>query len=162
MLEWWENPKYLLRRMIRMSYEDVWLAEPNALPYAVSVAEAYERIGSPEWNLAIAELAIYLATCPKSNKAYIAYQQAMDYAKKSGSLPPPKHIINAPTKLMQEQGFWKGYVYDPDTIDGFSGQNYFPEGVKRQIFYSPIERGFEREIKKRIDYWNALRRKKEA
>lgn len=160
MLEWWEDKKFLLRRLIRMSFEDIGLADPNALPYAVSVADAYERLWSPEWDLAIAELAIYLATCPKSNKSYVAFGKALDYARKNGSLPPPKHIINAPTSIMKEQGFWAGYVYDPDTIDGFSGQNYFPEWVERQKFYEPIERWFEREIKKRIEYWEALRRKK--
>jgi putative ATPase len=161
-LQWWEDPKFLLRRMIRMSVEDIWLSEPNALSYAVSATNAYERLWSPEWDLIIAELAIYLATCPKSNKAYVAFWEATDFAKKNGSLPPPKHIINAPTKLMQKQWFWAGYIYDPDTIDGFSGQNYFPEDVERKTFYTPIEIGFEREIKKRIDYWNALRRKKEV
>lgn len=155
-----EDPKYILRRLTRFAVEDVGIADPHALPYAISAWDAYERLGSPEGDLAIASLVIYLATAPKSNASEVAWIDASGTARATGSLPPPMHIINAPTKLMKQQGFGAGYIYDPDTKDGFSGQNYFPDGMKRRKFYTPFERGFEREIKKRIEYWENLRRKK--
>lgn len=155
-----EDVKYILRRLTRFAVEDVGIADPHALPYAINAWQAYERLGSPEGDLAVASLVIYLATAPKSNASEVAWNSAFATAKATGSLNPPMHIINAPTKLMKEQGFGEGYIYDPDTKDGFSGQNYFPDNMKRQKFYTPKERGFEREIKKRLDYWENLRRKK--
>lgn len=157
-----EDPKYILRRLTRFAVEDVGIADPHALPYAINAWQAYERLGSPEGDLAIASLVIYLATAPKSNATESAWIDVMGVAKSTGSLPPPMHIINAPTKLMKEQGFGAGYIYDPDTKDGFSGQNYFPDNMKRQKFYTPFERGFEREIKKRLEYWENLRKKKNS
>lgn len=154
-----EDPKYILRRLTRFAVEDVGIADPHALPYAISAWDAYERLGSPEGDLAIASLVIYLGTAPKSNASETAWNNAFAMAKSTGSLPPPIHIINAPTKLMEKQGFGAGYVYDPDTKDGFSGQNYWPDGMKRQKFYRPFERGFERDIKKRLEYWENLRKK---
>lgn len=155
-----EDVKYILRRLTRFAVEDVGIADPHALPYAINAWQAYERLGSPEGDLAVASLVIYLATAPKSNASEVAWNDALATAKATGSLNPPMHIINAPTKLMKEQGFGEGYIYDPDTKDGFSGQNYFPDNMKRRKFYTPKERGFEREIKKRLDYWENLRRKK--
>ena len=157
-----EDVKYILRRLTRFAVEDVGIADPHALPYAINAWQAYERLGSPEGDLAVASLVIYLATAPKSNASEVAWNNAVAVAKSTGSLNPPMHIINAPTKLMEKQGFGKGYIYDPDTKEGFSGQNYFPESMKRQKFYTPVERGFEREIKKRLDYWENLRRKKKT
>ncbi len=162
MIEAGEDPKYILRRLTRFAVEDVGLADPHALPYAISAWQAYERLGSPEGDLAIASLVIYLGTAPKSNASYTAWNEALATAKFTGSLPPPMHIINAPTSLMEEQGFGKGYVYDPDTKDGFSGQNYFPDKMERKKFYQPFERGFERDIKKRLLYWENLRKKKNS
>ncbi len=156
-----EDPRYIARRLTRFASEDVGLADPQALPLALAAWEAYERMGSPEGELALAELVIYLATAPKSNAAYVAIGAAQRAAKEFGSLMPPKHILNAPTKLMQEIGYGEGYEYDHDSAEGFSGQNYFPDGMARQNFYTPAERGFEREVKKRLDYWAELRRKKE-
>ncbi len=160
MIDGGEDPRYIARRLTRFASEDIGLADPQALPLAIAAWETYERMGSPEGELAIAELVIYLATAPKSNAAYAAMGSAMRAARQYGSLMPPKHILNAPTKLMQEIGYSEGYEYDPDTPEGFSGQNYFPEEMKRQEFYHPFERGFEREIRKRLDYWADLRRKK--
>lgn len=157
-----EDVKYILRRLTRFAVEDVGIADPHALPYAINAWQAYERLGSPEGDLAVASLVIYLATAPKSNASEVAWNNAVAVAKSTGSLNPPMHIINAPTKLMEKQGFGKGYIYDPDTKEGFSGQNYFPESMKRKKFYTPVERGFEREIKKRLDYWENLRRKKNS
>ncbi|MGN0929957.1 MAG: replication-associated recombination protein A [Alphaproteobacteria bacterium] len=157
-----EDVKYILRRLTRFAVEDVGIADPHALPYAINAWQAYERLGSPEGDLAVASLVIYLATAPKSNASEVAWNDALATAKATGSLNPPMHIINAPTKLMEKQGFGEGYIYDPDTKDGFSGQNYFPDNMKRQKFYTPKERGFEREIKKRLDYWENLRRKKNS
>ena len=157
-----EDVKYILRRLTRFAVEDVGIADPHALPYAINAWQAYERLGSPEGDLAVASLVIYLATAPKSNASEVAWNNAVAVAKSTGSLNPPMHIINAPTKLMEKQGFGNGYIYDPDTKEGFSGQNYFPESMKRQKFYTPVERGFEREIKKRLDYWENLRRKKNS
>lgn len=160
MIEGGEEPRYIARRLTRFASEDIGLADPQALPIAISAWEAYERMGSPEGELALAELVIYLATAPKSNASYTAWKAARASAKDYGSLMPPKHILNAPTKLMKDIGYGSGYDYDHDTPEGFSGQNYFPDGMKREEFYRPVERGFEREIKKRLDYWDELRRKK--
>ena len=160
MIEGGEDPRYIVRRLTRFASEDIGLADPQALPMAIAAWEAYERMGSPEGDLTIAELVIYLATAPKSNASYTAWGAAKAAAKTHGSLMPPKHILNAPTKLMKEIGYGAGYAYDHDTAEGFSGQNYFPDEMKREEFYRPVERGFEREIKKRLDYWDELRRKK--
>lgn len=157
MLQGGENPRYILRRLTRFASEDIGLADPQALPMALAAWQAYERIGSPEGDLAVAELTIYLATAPKSNASYLAYKSSMRAAKENGSLMPPKHILNAPTKLMQQIGYGENYAYDHDTAEAFSGQNYFPDAMPRHIFYEPVERGFEREIKKRLDYWSQLR-----
>jgi putative ATPase len=155
-----EDPKYIARRLLRFAVEDVGLADPQALVQALSAWDAYDRLGSPEGELAIAQCVIYLGTAPKSNAAYEAMSGANDAARKTGSLTPPKHILNAPTRLMKELGYGKGYNYDHDTAEGFSGQNYFPDGMARHRFYQPVERGFEREILKRIEYWDRLRAKK--
>jgi len=162
MLAGGEDPRYIARRLTRFAVEDIGLADPNALPQALAAWEAYERLGSPEGELAIAQLVIYLATSPKSNSAYAAMGSAMRAAKETGSLTPPMHILNAPTRLMKDLGYGKGYAYDHDEADAFSGQNYFPDGMARQIFYMPAERGFEREIKKRLEYWARLREKKQG
>ena len=155
-----EDPRYILRRLIRFAIEDVSLADPNAVTQALSCADVYERLGSPEGELAVMQLTAYLATAPKSAGVYKAMYKAFDLAKKTGSLMPPKHILNAPTKLMKQLGYHDGYIYDQDLEDGFSGQNYFPDGIKRTKLYVPVERGFEREIKKRIDYFDKLRKEK--
>jgi len=160
MLDGGEDPRFIARRLTRFASEDIGLADPQALPIALAAWQAYERMGSPEGELAIVELVIYLATAPKSNASYKAYGAARRAAKEYGSLMPPKHILNAPTKLMKEIGYGDGYQYDHDSEDGFSGQNYFPDDMKRQQFYNPVERGFEREVKKRLDYWADLRTKK--
>ncbi|MDD3370425.1 MAG: replication-associated recombination protein A [Alphaproteobacteria bacterium] len=157
-----EDPRYIARRLTRFASEDVGLADPQALPLAIAAWETYERMGSPEGELALAELVIYLATAPKSNAAYIALGAAMSTARQYGSLMPPKHILNAPTKMMRELGYSEGYEYDHDSTEGFSGQNYFPDGLKRQEFYRPVERGFERDVRKRLDYWAELRRKRQV
>ena len=156
-----EDPRYLLRRLIRFSIEDVSLADPNAVVQAISCAETYERLGSPEGDLAIMQLVAYLATAPKSAAVYKAMHKVFDAAKQTGSLMPPKHILNAPTKLMKNLGYSDGYIYDQDLEDGFSGQDYFPEEMGRRRFYNPVDRGFEREIKKRIDYFDKLRAEKQ-
>jgi len=156
-----EDPKYILRRLVRFAIEDVSLADPNAVVEAVALSETYERLGSPEGDLAVMQLTAYLATAPKSAAVYKAMHKAFDLAKQTGSLMPPKHILNAPTKLMQNLGYHEGYIYDQDLADGFSGQNYFPDGMKRVKLYEPVERGFEREIKKRIDYFDNLRKEKQ-
>jgi putative ATPase len=160
MLEGGEDPRYIARRMIRMAVEDIGLADPMAHLQCVAALETYERLGSPEGELALSQALIYLATAPKSNANYVAYKKARESAAKHGSLMPPAHILNAPTNLMKEQGYGAGYIYDPDTEDGFSGQNYFPDTLPRQDYYSPVERGFERDIQKRLDYWDKLREKK--
>ncbi len=160
MLEGGEDPRYLARRITRMAVEDVGLADPQALQQCLSAWDVYERLGSPEGELALAQALVYLATAPKSNAVYTAYKSAVKMAKETGSLMPPKHILNAPTKLMASEGYGDGYQYDHDAQDGFSGQDYFPEEIKRTVLYSPVERGFERDIKKRIEYWNKLREKK--
>jgi len=143
-----------------MAIEDVGLADPQANAICVSAWETYERLGSPEGELAIAEALVYLALAPKSNGVYAGYKAARRLAKESGSEPPPKHILNAPTQMMKEQGFGAGYEYDHDAADGFSGQNYFPDAMKRPVLYQPPERGFERELKKRLDYFARLRAKR--
>ncbi len=160
MLDAGEDPLYLARRVVRMAVEDVGLADPQALVVANAAKDAYDFLGSPEGELAIAEAVIYIATAPKSNAAYVAYGAAMRVAKEAGSLLPPKHILNAPTRLMQQEGYAAGYDYDHDAPDAFSGQSYFPDELGRQTFYDPPERGFEREIRKRLDYWAKLRRER--
>ena len=162
MLEGGEDPRYLARRLVRMAVEDIALADPQAQTVCLHAWETYERLGSPEGELALAQAVIYLALAPKSNAGYIAYKAARAAAKKTGSEPPPRHILNAPTRLMEEQGFGAGYQYDHDAEDGFSGQNYFPETMKRPIFYAPVERGFERELKKRVDWFAKLRDKRKT
>lgn len=157
MLAGGENPLYITRRLVRFAVEDIGLADPNALQQAIAAQQAYLFLGSPEGELAICQAVIYLATAPKSNAGYIAFNNAEKLAAKTGSLMPPKHILNAPTKFMKEQGYSNGYIYDPDAKNGFSGQNYFPDGIPRQNLYTPVERGFEREIKKRLEYWDKLR-----
>ena len=157
MLSGGEDPNYIARRLVRFASEDVGLAEPDALQQTVSAWQAYERLGTPEGELALAQAVIYLATAPKSNALYKALDAAMHTAKQSGSATPPKHILNAPNQMMKDLGYGDGYVYDHDTQETFSGQNYFPEELERQKFYRPVERGFEREIKKRLDYWSKLR-----
>ncbi len=157
MLTGGEDPRYLARRITRMAVEDIGLADPQAQSICLHAWEAYERLGSPEGELALAQAVVYLALAPKSNGAYVGYKAAMRLAKQSGSEPPPKHILNAPTGLMKDQGYGAGYAYDHDAEDGFSGQNYFPETMKRPVLYQPVERGFERELKKRLDYFARLR-----
>jgi putative ATPase len=152
-----EDPLYLGRRLVRMAMEDIGLADPQALVVANAAKDAYDYLGSPEGELAFAEATVYLATAPKSNAVYTAFKGAMRSAKENGSLLPPKHILNAPTKLMKEESYGKGYEYDHDTPEAFSGQDYFPEKMGRQTFYDPPERGFEREIRKRLEYWAKLR-----
>jgi putative ATPase len=162
MLAGGEDPIYILRRLTRAAVEDVGLADPQALVQALAAWDAYDRLGSPEGELAVAQLVIYLATAPKSNAAYVALGEARQMAATTGSLMPPMHILNAPTRLMRDLGYGKGYVYDHATEEGFSGQNHFPDGVERRQFYRPGERGFEREIRKRLDYWDKLRQRAAA
>jgi putative ATPase len=157
MLDAGEQPLYLGRRLVRMAIEDIGLADPQALTVALAAKDAYDYLGSPEGELALAEAAVYLATAPKSNAVYTAFGAAMRTAKESGSLLPPKHILNAPTKLMKAEEYGAGYLYDHNQPDAFSGQDYFPESLGRRTFYDPPERGFEREIRKRLDYWAKLR-----
>jgi putative ATPase len=162
MLAGGEDPLYIARRMVRFAVEDVGLADPQALHQSLAAWDTYERLGSPEGELALAQCVIYLGTAPKSNAAYTAFGSAMRAAKETGSLMPPKHILNAPTRLMKQLGYGKGYAYDHDTAEGFSGQDYFPEEMERRRFYEPVERGFEREIRKRLEYWDRLRAEKQA
>ncbi len=157
-----EDRAYLLRRLTRFAVEDIGLADPQALQMAIATWDAYDRLGSPEGELAIAMLVIYLATAPKSNAGYVALDAAMADARKTGSLMPPAHILNAPTKLMKQLGYGKDYAYDHDDPEAFSGRNYFPDGMARAQYYRPPERGFEREINKRLAYWQKLREKKSA
>ena len=152
-----EDPLYIVRRLVRFASEDIGMADPNALLQALAAWDTYERLGSPEGELTIAQAVTYLATAPKSVAIYRAFGRASAAAKRTGSLMPPKHILNAPTRLMREQGYGEGYVYDPDAKDGFSGQNYFPPEMPREAYYDPPDRGFEREIRKRLDYWEKLR-----
>ena len=162
MLAGGEDPIYVLRRLARAAVEDIGLADPQAMPQAIAAWEAYDRLGSPEGELAVAQLVIYLALAPKSNAAYAAFGAARRAARETGSLMPPKHILNAPTRLMRELGYGKGYEYDHDAAEGFSGQSYFPDGMPRRGFYEPVDRGFEREVRKRLDYWARLREKRQA
>ncbi|HEV7309549.1 replication-associated recombination protein A [Ensifer sp.] len=157
-----EDPLYLGRRLVRMAVEDIGLADPQALVICNAAKDAYDYLGSPEGELALAQACVYLATAPKSNGVYTAYKAAMRSAKENGSLLPPKHILNAPTKLMRGEGYGDGYRYDHDEPDAFSGQDYFPEKMGRQTYYDPPERGFEREIRKRLEWWNKLRRERSA
>lgn len=152
-----QDPMYLFRRLTRFAVEDVGLADPNALQVAIAAWNAYERLGSPEGDLALTQLVIYLGTAPKSIGNYKAQKAAYAAARATGSLMPPKNILNAPTKMMKDLGYNDGYIYDPDTANSFSGQNCFPESMGRQKYYFPVERGFEREIKKRLEYWDKLR-----
>ncbi|MBR5625706.1 MAG: replication-associated recombination protein A [Alphaproteobacteria bacterium] len=154
-----QDPMYIFRRLTRFAVEDIGLADPNALQVAIAAWSAYERLGSPEGDLALTQLVIYLGTAPKSIGNYRAQKAAYAAARASGNLMPPKNILNAPTKMMKDLGYNAGYIYDPDTENGFSGQNCFPESMGRQKFYHPVERGFEREIKKRLEYWDNLRKK---
>jgi putative ATPase len=160
MLDAGEDPLYLARRVVRMAVEDIGLADPQALVIANAAKDAYDFLGSPEGELAIAEAVLYVATAPKSNAAYAAFGEAMRAAKEGGSLLPPKHVLNAPTKLMKTEGYGSGYEYDHDAPEAFSGQDYFPEQLGRRQFYDPPERGFEREIRKRLEYWAKLRQER--
>jgi len=164
MLDAGEDPNYLARRFVRMASEDIGMADPNILTIAMNGAQSYQMLGSPEGELALAQVVVALATAPKSNAVYKAYKSAMRDAKKHGSLLPPMHILNAPTKLMKQEGYGEGYAYDHDAEGAFSGQNYFPEAIAspRPVYYDPVERGFERDIKKRLDYWSRLRRQKQV
>jgi len=162
MLAGGEEPLYITRRLVRAAYEDIGMADPNAALQALAAKETYDFLGSPEGELAIAQAVIYLATAPKSNAGYAALGAAKRAAQEHGSLDPPKHILNAPTRLMKDLGYGAGYEYDHGTEEAFSGQNYFPEEMERQQFYNPPDRGFEREIKKRLEYWASLRAKRMA
>ena len=160
MIEGGEDPKYLARRILRMAVEDIGLADPEAQIHCLSAWQAYERLGNPEGELALAGAVTYLALAPKSNASYVSYKSARQAAKKTGSLPPPKLILNAPTDLMKDQGYGQGYDYDHDAEDGFSGQNYFPDDIERERYYNPVERGFERDLLKRVKYFDTLRAKR--
>ncbi|MCF6444269.1 replication-associated recombination protein A [Nereida sp. MMG025] len=162
MLEGGEDPRFLARRLTRMAVEDIGLADPQAQAVCLQSWDTFERLGSPEGELALAQAVIYIALAPKSNANYVAYKAARKSAKQTGSNLPPKHILNAPTSLMKDQGYGDGYAYDHDAPDGFSGQNYFPDEMKRPVFYQPVERGFERELKKRVDYFVKLRTKRDS
>jgi putative ATPase len=162
MLEGGEDPRFLARRITRMAVEDIGLADPQAQSICLDAWNTYERLGSPEGELALANAVAYLALAPKSNAIYVAYKAARASARETGSLMPPKHILNAPTRLMKDIGYGSGYAYDHDAEDGFSGQDYFPEGMKHPVFYAPLERGFERELKKRVEYFAKLRLKRQG
>ena len=157
-----EDPRFIARRLLRMALEDVGLADPQAQSICLHAWQIFERLGSPEGELALAQAALYLALAPKSNASYKGFNLSLDLVKKTGSEPPPKHILNAPTDLMKDQGYGAGYEYDHDSADGFSGQNYFPEKIDRLSAYQPVERGFERELKKRISYFKNLREKRKS
>ena len=160
MLAGGESPLYLARRIVRMAVEDIGLADPEALHQALAAKDVFDFLGSPEGELALAQAVVYLATAPKSNAVYTAFGAARRAAAEHGSLMPPAHILNAPTKMMKSLGYGAGYAYDHDTEEGFSGQNYFPDGMEREEFYHPAERGFEREIVKRLAYWAKKRAEK--
>lgn len=162
MLEGGEDPRFLARRLTRMAVEDIGLADPQAQAVCLQSWQTFERLGSPEGELALSQAVVYLALAPKSNANYVAYKAARKSARKTGALMPPKHILNAPTSLMEDQGYGAGYAYDHDAEDGFSGQNYFPEDMKRPSFYAPVERGFERDLAKRVAYFDKLRKQREA
>ena len=155
-----EEPLYVLRRLVRFASEDVGLADPQALIQCLAAKDAYEFLGSPEGELAIVQACLYLATAPKSNAAYAAQKEAWASARETGSLMPPAHILNAPTKLMKDIGYGKGYAYDHEAEDGFSGADYWPEGMRPQTYYRPVERGFERQVIERLAYWDKLRAKR--
>ena len=157
-----EDPRFIARRLLRMALEDVGLADPQAQSICLQAWESFERLGSPEGELALAQAALYLALAPKSNASYKGFANSLEMIEKTGSEPPPKHILNAPTELMRDQGYGASYEYDHDSEDGFSGQNYFPENIDRFTAYQPVERGFERELKKRISYFNNLREKRKS
>ncbi|QPC99436.1 replication-associated recombination protein A [Qipengyuania soli] len=156
-----EEPRFLARRLIRMAVEDIGMADPQALVQCMAAKDAYEFLGSPEGELALVQACIYLATAPKSNAAYMAMKSSFKSARETGSLMPPQNILNAPTKLMKDIGYGSGYSYDHDAEDGFSGDNYWPEEMEPQAYYQPVERGFEREVRKRLDYWDKLRRERQ-
>ncbi len=162
MLDGGEDPLFILRRVVRMAIEDIGLADPQALVQALAAKETYEFLGSPEGELALAQAVLYVASAPKSNAQYTAFKSAMKVAKETGSVAPPAHILNAPTKLMKELGYGAGYEYDHDAPDAFSGQDYFPEEMSRQRFYEPVKRGFERDIAKRLAYWQKLREERRS
>ena len=162
MVQGGEDPRYLARRLTRMAVEDIGLADPQAQEVCLQSWQTYERLGSAEGELALAQAVTYLALAPKSNAAYVAYKAALREAKQTGSQPPPKHILNAATGLMKDQGYGAGYAYDHDAEDGFSGQDYFPEGMERQSYYAPVERGFERELRKRLAYFEKLRNRRKG
>src|SRR5260370_36104187 len=155
-----EDPLFIARRVVRMASEDIGLADPHALVVASAAKEAYDFLGSPEGELAIAEAVVYVATAPKSNAVYTAFKAAQALAQSHGSLTPPKTILNAPTGLMRREGYGATYEYDHDAPDAFSGQNYWPDALGRRVLYEPVERGFERDIKKRLDYWARLRKER--
>ena len=156
-----EDPNYILRRLLRFSIEDIGLSEPNAVQLSIASWQAYERLGSPEGELSIAQLVIYLSTCPKSNTSYKAWNEVLKFNNKNPYGVPPLSLLNAPTNLMKELDYGKGYIYDHEVENSFSGQNCFPENIKREKFYTPAERGYEREIKKRLQWWDKLRIKNE-
>ena len=160
MLDAGEDPLFIMRRIVRMAVEDIGLADPQALVIANAAKDAYDFLGSPEGELAIVQALLYVATAPKSNAAYNAYKAAQRLAQQHGSLMPPKAILNAPTRFMREEGYGDGYRYDHDEPDAFSGQNYWPEKLGRQKLYEPVERGFERDIRKRLEWWEKLRRER--
>ena len=160
MLAGGEDPNYIARRLTRFAVEDIGLADPQAMTHALNAWQVYERLGSPEGDLALANTVLYLATAPKSNAAYVAHKAGLKTAQRTGSLPPPKTILNAPTSMMKDLGYGADYRYDHDAEDGFSGQNYFPEGMNREQLYNPVERGFERDIRKRLEYWARLRERR--
>jgi putative ATPase len=162
MLEAGEDPLFIARRVVRMAIEDIGLADPGALAIALAAKDAYDFLGSPEGELAIANAVLYAATAPKSNAAYTALQGAARLAKEYGSLMPPKTILNAPTKLMRDEGYGAGYAYDHDEPEGFSGQDYWPEALGRQTLYRPVDRGFEKELRARLAHWAKLRKQKNA
>lgn len=157
-----EDPLFLARRLVRMAYEDVGLADPEAVHQALAAKDTFDFLGSPEGELALAQAAVYIATAPKSNAMYKAFKAATERARQTGSLAPPKIILNAPTKLMKQQEYGSGYKYDHDEPEAFSGQDYFPDGMGREQYYAPVERGFERDVKKRLDYWAKLRKERQG
>ena len=162
MLAGGEQPLFIARRLVRAAVEDIGLADPQAVVQALAAKDVYDFLGSPEGEIALVQCVLYLASAPKSNAVYKAQGAAKRAAEAHGSLMPPAHILNAPTKMMQDQGYGAGYAYDHEAEDGFSGQNYFPEGVRRPVFYEPPERGYERELKKRLDYFAKLRAKRQG
>ena len=160
MMEAGEDRRFIGRRLVVMASEDIGNADPHALPLVMAAVQAFEFLGPEEGDRALAQACTYLASAPKSNAVHVAIGKAKKSARENGSLLPPRHILNAPTKLMREEGYGEGYLYDHDQPDGFSGQNYFPEAMQREVYYEPVERGFERDIRKRLDYWKRLRQEK--